>query len=151
VDGGSGVLTFRPSATGGERRTITARIEIGGFVLGEPTVAHFRTATQRPGAVRGLRLRRRLGTVTADWAPAPSAARYSVIVQLSNGSQTVFRLPERTRSIRLTRISRFEGGTIVVRALSVYDGAGPARTARWRAIATPPTRFGPFGQLRRQR
>jgi hypothetical protein len=89
--------------------------------------------------------------VTATWTPAPSAARYSLIVQLSNGSQTVARLPERTRSIRLTRISPFEDGTIVARALSVYGSAGPARTASWRAIATPPTRFRPFGQLRRQR
>jgi hypothetical protein len=79
-----GTLTFTPQTSATPGRTILARVMQQGTPRTTVRVARFRATTGNPpGAVRGLKGRRRGGTVALSWTPVCGALTYLVTTTAS--------------------------------------------------------------------
>lgn len=129
-----GTLRFRPAAGAGGRRRITALVQQRGITFAQKTVGRYvAPPPPRPGAVRGLRGRKRGSSVTVTFQPARGAARTQISIRSSTGKRLARLVRGRTRKVRFSALRWDKRFTITARSFSRTGRAGPLRRARMRA------------------
>ena len=130
-----GTLRFRPGAGPGGRRTIVARVlDERGTVKDEVRVGRYvAPPPPRPGAVRGLRGRKRGSSVTVTFRPARGAARTQVSIQTPTGKRLAKLVSGRARKVRFDALRWDKRFTITARSFARDGRSGPVRRARLRA------------------
>jgi hypothetical protein len=140
VGGGRGRISFSP-APGFDHRTVVAEFELAGMPAENITVAGFTPVSPRLGRPSRLRVSRHGATLRVSWRPVPGATRYEIVARLSVGGERIVRSRGATAS--LSRVARYDGGPISVRAIATLR-LGPPATAKLRAAGRTPTRLGPL-------
>jgi hypothetical protein len=139
--GGRGRIAFTPAPGRGPRR-IEAKFELAGLPAETTTVASFRPPSALLRRPVNVSVRRRGRRLLVDWTRVPEAARYEVVVTLSNGGQRMMRT--RRNAISVAGVTPTSGGRVAVRAVGPMR-QGKVRSVRFRATARrAPTRFGPL-------
>lgn len=130
-----GTLRFRPAAGAGGRRTIVARVlREGGAVTDEVRVGRYLApGPPRPGAVRGLRGRKRGSAVTVTFRPGRGTERTQVAIRSSTGKRLARLVGRRGRKVRFAGLRWDKRFTITARPFARNGRAGPVRRARLRA------------------
>ena len=112
--GGRGKVRFTPAPGGGQRR-IEAQVEIDGLPAERLRVARFRPPTPQLGRPTGLRTRRVGARLVASWRRVPGAARYEVVVTMSDRAQRV--VTTKRRQVSLKGVPATTAGQLSVRAV----------------------------------
>jgi hypothetical protein len=133
--GSRGSLRFSPAPGPRGRRKIVATIEQGGLPRKALTVATYSATPAKPGRARRVRVRRKGAGALTSWSRVRGAARYRVIVKLSDGRRDV--LSVRGLKARVGHLPPSARGTVTVQAVDARHQAGPGRTARLKAKARP--------------
>jgi hypothetical protein len=136
VNRARGTLRFKPADARGGRREVVALVEHDGFVTERKRVGFYTApGPVRPGAVRGLKARRRGTSVTVSWRRLRGASRYVVKLRgRQRGTGTARFVPGRARSVRIPAVRKDDRITISVRAVSPKMRQGAARTVRLRPL-----------------
>jgi hypothetical protein len=137
-NGGRGRIRFTPAVGPAGTRHIVAIPTLDGTPIPEQTLASY----QAPGVVKAGRPRRvqvrRKGTaLSVSWGAAPGAARYGVVLRLSNGSMRIFKAAARRRSLRISRVALDQSGTVEVSAQGVLNDWGRPSSAGFRRLRQP--------------
>ncbi len=135
--GASGTIRFTPASGPGGRRTIVALISLANGPAPD-VVAGSYTAPAPPRAGRPSPLAvSRHGKVTVSWGPAANAARYLLVVSLSDGRRLVYSEPARRRSVTIVDVPLDDSGRVSVTAVTALGETGPPSTTTLAAAAPP--------------
>ncbi len=127
-----GRITFSPQP-GAPKRSIVALVEGINGPGRQIAVATFRgPRVSAPARPSKLRVRRSHGKISISWRRVPGAARYEVLLNLSDHTQ-LFRIVRRAHIV-LADPFPSKRGTVLVDALSAFNSRGPGRTARFAAV-----------------
>ncbi len=129
---GAGTIHFTPEQGRG-RRLIVGLVDGAAGPARQITVTSFTapgfTRLSRPSKIH---VRRRHGRITVTWKAVAGAARYEVLVRLSDGSQ-VFLIARRAHAV-LGDPFPSKVGTVMVDALTRDNQRGRARTVRIKPV-----------------
>jgi uncharacterized delta-60 repeat protein len=135
--GASGTIRFTPASGPAGRRTIVALVSLANGPAPD-VVAGSYTAPPPPRAGRPSPLAvSRHGKVTVSWGPAANAARYLLVVSLSDGRRLVYPEPAVRRRVTIADVPLGDSGAISVTATTALGEIGPAATATLASQAAP--------------
>ncbi len=127
----SGRLQFSAANGHGGRRLVVAQIVSYGLPRQELTVSSYTApALSLPGRPRSLRVTSVHGAIRITWVRAPFAARYTVVVETSDGARLVEFTKNGATSIVIRDVVPITDATVTVTG-KLSDGVpGPAARAR---------------------
>jgi hypothetical protein len=124
-----GRLRFAPAQGRHGRRTIKAVIERNGVATKVLRVAHYAApADARPARPRGLRVRRRGGTLVVKWRRVPGIRSY-VVTAVPRGAPPIMRVTRR-HVVRIRGLQRRARGRVLVGGLGPSNRVGRQAKAR---------------------
>ena len=124
-----GRLRFAPGPGPGGHRKIIATITHNGLQIRKLLVTSFVAPTPaRPGRPSHLRVARRGGGLTVSWGTASGAARYAVVIALSDGRRVL--LLTHRHSVQVRQVGPTVSGSVRVLGLSAANARGSAATLR---------------------
>lgn len=129
----NGTLRYAAADAKGGRRTVYAMVEHNGIATERKRIGTYvAPGPQRPGKVRGLRVRRAGRSVVVSFRPAAGARRHAVTVKGAQGTRLGELVGQGKRKVTFRAVHQEEKVTVAVRGLSAKLRQGPAvrRTLR---------------------
>jgi hypothetical protein len=129
ADGTGGKFKFNSAPGEGGKRVIEAAVEQDGIPRKRVQVASYiAPAIPRPGAVKGVKVRRSKGGVLVSWSGGAGATSFLVAVNAADGRRNV--LVAKRRTLRVPAIPKGDRVTVSVRGRNAAGKVGRAATAR---------------------